>query len=175
MKYADTFIRKRLTESNEYDDNTDLVDDEQDDFPLDDELDEISVAAGAGAYETPYAFGNVSDDNIEMLGYKRVKTVKKESNESDFLKMSKAFHLNEISYKIYKKDNTLTPAQKINYSIHNINKGLREIENVMNRNVRLRQEMGIDTSVYWKPSREKLSKISERLIRVSKQLRELAS
>lgn len=141
-----------------------------------DELDEMSTSAGAGGYETPNAFGNVDDDTIEMLGYKKVKKVKKEAvKESEFMKISKALHLNEISYNEYRKDPIASPKQKINTSINFINKGLKEIEKVVNHNVRLKQEMGVDNGIYWKSSRENLTKISERLLRVSRQLKELAS
>ena len=181
MSYLNTFKKFRLNEgSADTENNTNLVDDEQDDFPLDvitahDEIDEISVAAGAGPYDTPRAFGELSDDDIEMLGYKKVKQVKKEVKESEFKRMSKEMFLNEIGYNAYKKDPVASPKQKINHSINFINRGLREIEKVVNHNVRLKQEMGVDNSVYWKSSRENLAKISERLLRVSKQLKELAS
>ena len=177
MSYIESFKKFRLNEaeSREYRDNTRLVDDEQDDFPIEDDLEEMSVAAGAGAYDTPNAFGELSDDDIEMLGYKKVKKVKKESVDSDFVALSKAMYLREIAYNDYKKDPVATPKQKINSSINYINKGLKEIEKVVNHNVRLKQEMGVDNNIYWKSSRDNLAKISERLLRVSKQLKELAS
>ena len=40
---------------------------------FDEELDEISTSAGAGAYMTPNAFANADDDTVEVLGMKRVK------------------------------------------------------------------------------------------------------
>ena len=177
MSYIESFKKFRLNEaeSREYRDNTRLVDDEQDDFPIEDDLEEMSVAAGAGAYDTPNAFGELSDDDIEMLGYKKVKKVKKESVDSDFVALSKAMYLREIAYNDYKKDPVATPKQKINSSINYINKGLKEIEKVVNHNVRLKQEMGVDNNIYWKSSRDNLAKISESLLRVSKQLKELAS
>ena len=136
----------------------------------------MSTSAGAGAYDTPNAFGELGDDTIEMLGYKKVKKVKKEAvEESDFKKLSKEMFINEIAYNEYKKDPIASPKQKINTSINYINKGLKEIEKVVNHNVRLKQEMGVDNGIYWKSSRENLTKISERLLRVSKQLKELAS
>jgi hypothetical protein len=176
MSYLDTFKKTRLPESNEIEDNSNLVDDEQDDFPLEDDLDEISVAGNAGGYETPNAFGELDNDAIEMLGYKKVKKIKKETvKESDFKRLSTEMFINEIAYNAYKKDPIASPKQKINTSINYINKGLQEIEKVVNHNVRLKQEMGVDNSIYWKSSRENLTKISERLLRVSKQLKELAS
>jgi len=139
------------------------------------DIDEMSTTAGVPGYQTPYAFGNVSDEDVEMLGYKKVKKVKTEAKESTFKKFSKEMFLNEIAYSQYKKDPIASPKQKINHSINYINRGLKEIETVVNQNVRLKQEMGVDNGVYWKSSRENLTKISERLLRVSKQLKELAS
>lgn len=177
MSYTSTF-KKILKESGEPEDNSRLIDDEEDDFQLDD-IDEMSTSAGAGGYETPNAFGQVDDDTIEMLGYKKVKKVKKEAKtsvkESEFMRLSKELYLNEISYNEYRKDPIASPKAKINNSINYINRGLKEIEKVVNHNVRLKQEMGVDNNVYWKSSRENLAKISERLLRVSKQLKELAS
>ena len=174
MSYTNTF-RKILKESGEPEANSRLIDDEEDDFQIDD-IEEISTSAGAGGYETPNAFGNLGDDTIEMLGYKKVKKVKKnEVKESDFMKFSKELYLNEISYNEYRKDPIASPKSKINNSINFINRGLKEIEKVVNQNVRLKQEIGVDNGIYWKSSRENLTKISERLLRVSKQLKELAS
>ena len=164
MSYLDTLKKyKRLNEG---------VDKSEDET-----VEEMSTSAGAGGYETPMAFGDADDDTIESMGYKKVKKVKKESvKESEFMKLSKALHqLNEISYNEYRKDPVATPKQKINQSINFINRGLKEIEKVVNHNVRLKQEMGVDNGIYWKSSRENLIKISERLVRVSRQLKELGS
>ena len=60
---------------------------------LTDDISEMSVAAGAGPYDTPNAFGDVGDDTIEMLGYKRVKTNKSNVTESTFMKLSSQLHL----------------------------------------------------------------------------------
>ena len=125
MSYIESFKKFRLKESNEYEDNSKLVDDNQDDFPIEDDLEEMSVSAGAGAYDTPNAFGELSDDDIEMLGYKKVKKPKTESVDSDFVALSKAMYLKEIAYNDYKKDPVATPKQKINSSINYINNGLK--------------------------------------------------
>ena len=114
MSYLNTFKKIRSTESNEIDDNFNLVDDEQDDFPLESDLDEISVSGDAGGYETPNAFGDLSNDTIEIMGYKRVKKVKKEPvKESEFKRLSTEMFINEIAYNEYKKDPIASPKQKI--------------------------------------------------------------
>jgi hypothetical protein len=59
-----------------------------------DDVNEISTSAGAGGYETPNAFGELSNDNIEMLGYKKVKKKAKSSvKESTFVRISSQLHL----------------------------------------------------------------------------------
>jgi len=171
--YFNTLKKKLINETVNVEDNSKLVDDEQDDFNIDD-LEEMSTSAGAGGYETPNAFGELGDDTIEMLGYKKVKK-KSVKKESAFKQMSSELFLNEIAYNEYKKDPIATPKKKINQSINFINRGLKEIEKVVNHNVRLKQEMGVNNGMYWKSSRENLVKISERLLRVSKQLKELGS
>ena len=175
--YFNTLKKKLINETVNVEDNSKLVDDEQDDFAIEDMVDEMSTSVGAGGYETPNAFGELGDDTIEMLGYKKVKKkVKKEiKKESQYKQLSTELFLNEIAYNDYKKDPIATPKKKINQSINFINRGLKEIEKVVNHNVRLKQEMGVDNGIYWKSSRENLAKISERLLRVSKQLKELAS
>lgn len=61
-------------------------------FP--DDVNEMSTSAGAGGYETPNAFGELSNDNIEMLGYKKVKKKSKSSvKESTFVRISSQLHL----------------------------------------------------------------------------------
>ncbi len=172
--YFNTLKKKLINETVNVEDNSKLIDDEQDDFNIEDMVDEMSTSAGAGGYETPNAFGELGDDAIEMLGYKKVKK-KPIKKESTFKQMSSELFLNEIAYNEYKKDPIATPKHKINQSINFINRGLREIEKVVNHNVRLKQEMGVDNGMYWKSSRENLVKISERLLRVSKQLKELGS
>lgn len=57
-------------------------------------INEMSTSAGAGGYETPNAFGELPDANVEMLGYKKAK--KKKSNtvtESAFKRLSKELYL----------------------------------------------------------------------------------
>lgn len=177
MSYIQTLRKFPLKEQSRLQENVnaDVVNEEELDDT--DAIGEMSVSAGAGGYETPMAFGSgPSDEDIEMLGYKKVKKDKKfTKNESLYKKMSSEMFLQEIAYNEYKKDPVASPKQKINQSINFINKGLREIEKVVNHNVRLKQEINVDNNIYLKSSRENLIKISERLTRLSKQLKELAS
>jgi hypothetical protein len=68
-----TFLQQ-IEEAFEAVDKTDeIVDDIANDSLTEEELDEISTSAGAGAYLSKNAFSPADDDTVEALGYKRVK------------------------------------------------------------------------------------------------------
>ena len=68
-----TFLQQ-IEEAFEAIDKTDeIIDDIANNSLTEEELDEISTSAGAGAYMTPKAFANADDDTVEVLGMKRVK------------------------------------------------------------------------------------------------------
>ena len=127
------------------------------------EVEEANVTGGGEAYDTPYAFGKKKDKDIEVLGYKKVK-------ESKFMKLAKAT-LFERSYKDYKKDESFTSKQKVNNSIKEINSKLAKIERIINQNIKLKSETGVDRNSYWKSTRSNLQKIAERMARITERLR----
>ena len=137
-----------------------------------DELEEANVTGnldgGEGPPKTPYAFGKKEDEkgSAEKLGYKKVK------QESTFMKMSRL--MNEVSYRDFKKDPTSTPQQKVNRGIMEVNKMLAEIEKIVNNNVRLKTEMGVQSNHFWKATGKRFSKINERMIRIANRLKELS-
>jgi hypothetical protein len=57
------------------------------------EVTEMSDSGGAGPYSTPNAFGDLGNDTIEMLGYKKVKKKKSNVAESTFMRLSSQLHL----------------------------------------------------------------------------------
>ena len=138
---------------------------------LDDLLDEMSSTGGKGSeeYNTPNAFSKSGEedenDNAETSGWKKVKT------ESTFMKMAKETLISEISYKDYKKDESATSKQKVNRAIREINSKLYKIEGILNRNIKLKSEAGVDNTKYWKSTRSNLQKISEKMQRISERLR----
>jgi len=122
------------------------------------EVQEANVTGAAdGPYDTPKAFVK--------------KKKKKEVEESRFMKLAKATLINEISYKEYKKDETATSKQKVNRAIREINSKLYKIESIVNQNIKLKSESGVDSTKYWKSTRSNLQKISEKMQRISERLR----
>ena len=123
-----------------------------------------NLDGGEGPPKTPYAFGKEEDenDNAEQLGYKKVK------NESLFKRMSKM--MNEISYKEYKRDDTMSSKQKVNKAIKEVNSKLFKIERIINQNLKLKNEDGVDSTKYWKSTRAHLKNISQKMMRISERL-----
>ena len=147
------------------------------------ELDEMSVTGGLdggeGPPKTPYAFGNEEDEkgNAEQFGMKKTKDSNKHSVklESMYKKMMKLnAGLNETSYRDYKKDPTSTPQQKVNRGISEVNKMLGLMEKIVNNNLRLKTEMGVQSNHFWKSTGNRFAKINERMVRISNRLRELS-
>lgn len=172
--YLHEMISKvRLSEKEEL--PKDLLDTELEETVSEEDLDEISTTAGVPGYATPYAFGKADDDTIEAMGYKKVKGKKKNTMESAFMQLSKELYLNEISYKDYKNDETLSSKQKVNQAIHEVNRKMYEIEGIIKRNLKLKREMKVNNGEFWKSTQGKMYKISERLIRIAHQLKELNS
>ena len=136
------------------------------------ELEEMNVTGnldgGEGPPRTPYAFGKEEDenDNAEQLGYKKVK------QESMFMKMSRL--MNETSYREFKKDPTSTPQQKVNRGIMEVNKMLGQMEKIVNNNLRLKTEMGVQSNHFWKATGKRFAKINERMVRIANRLKELS-
>ena len=150
---------------------------------FEEDLDEANVTGnldgGEGPPKTPYAFGKKEDEkgNAEKLGYKKSGKSNKHFRkmESTYKRMINQMEgLNEVSYRDFKKDPTSTPQQKVNRGIHEVNKMLAEMEKIVANNLRLKQEMGVDSSHFWKATGKRFAKINERMTRISNRLRELS-
>lgn len=130
---------------------------------IDNLLDEANATGAGEAYDTPNAFGELDDEDVEEAGYEKVE-------ESTFKKAAKLM-LGEISYKNYRNDKSASPKQKVNKAIRNIHSKLHEIDRILTHNVKLKTEAGVDPSKYWKGTRKTLYRISEKMQRISEKLR----
>ena len=128
------------------------------------DLEEISSTGGGEAYDSKYAFSELEDEDVEQAGYKKMK-------ESKFKQFAKASFLNEVSYKDYKRNTDLTSKQKVNKAIKEVASRLYKMERVINQNIKIKTEEGIDNKQYWKSTRRSLYKISERMMRIGEKLR----
>jgi hypothetical protein len=144
------------------------------------ELAEASTSGGAGAYLTPNAFGHEAPESaITAFGMKKTGKPNKNTKaleESDYKKIaSNMYQLLEGKYQEIKNDPTVSPKKKVNYAIAEVYTKLYEIEQIVSKNVKLKTEMNQDNRMYWKSTREKLLKLSEKLNRVSTHLKNLSA
>lgn len=131
-----------------------------------------------GSYMTPNAFtkkAKVPDDaaysekvhHTERF-YKKIEDI---YNKLD----SKVSTINELNYKSYKEDDSKSERQKINTNILEINRKLREVEQMITHASKLKLETGAGTDVYWKGTLGSFLKIRERLNRLSQAIVEMNS
>jgi len=149
----------------------------------DEELEEINATGnldgGEGPVKTPNAFADDSkaskkkqkDNSTTATEFELVK-------DSLYKKMMSMIHetgqLNETSYRDYKKDPTSTPQQKVNRGIAEVNKMLGLMERIVNNNLRLKTEMGVQSNHFWKSTGNRFAKINERMTRIANRLKELS-
>ena len=140
------------------------------------DLDEANVTGNVDGFETPHAFGKKEDenDNAEVFDYKK-SGISDKHFESTYKRMMKELEaLNEVSYRDYKKDPTSTPQQKVNRGINEVNKMLGAMEKIVNNNLRLKTEMGVQSNHFWKSTGKRFAKINERMTRIANRLKELS-
>ena len=127
------------------------------------ELDEASVTGaldgGEGPPRTPYAFSG---------GRKKDKDKKKKiANAAGYSKVT------EGKYHDYRNDETMTPKQKIGRSMREVRDSLSQLEGLVKMNVRLKNELNVNSQSYWKNTHKALHKISERLVKLANKVGQL--
>ena len=124
------------------------------------ELDEASTSAATPGYQTPYAFTGKS-----AKGKKKKKKISTNSTGYNVVKEGK--------YHDYRNDESLTPKQKIGRSMREIRDSLNELNKLVKMNVRLKNELNVDSRSYWKNTHKALNKISERLVKLANKVGQL--
>ena len=119
-----------------------------------------AIDGGEGPPKTPYAFQS-----------KRKKDKEKEdkiaTNSTGYSKV------NEGKYHDYRNDESLTAKQKIGYSMREVRDKLNELDKLVKMNVRLKNEVGVNSTDYWKNTHNAMKKISERLVKLANKLGQL--
>ena len=144
------------------------------------ELDEAnSTASVGGSYNTPHAFGGSNkkgkkkgkagytgghDDPTDGTGHFIADDPKLRKTESV---------VNEGRYHAWRNDDSKTPKQKIGMAMRETRDNLTELERMVNYNVKLKNELKVDSRDYWKNTHKALSKISERLVRLANKVGQL--
>jgi len=79
----------------------------------------------------------------------------------------------EGKYHDYRNDDSLNPKQKIGYSMREVRDKLNELDKLVKMNVRLKNEIGVDSTTYWKRTHGAMKKISERLVKLANKVGQL--
>ena len=124
------------------------------------EVEEASTSSATPGYQTPMAFSG---------GRKKDKKKKKKiaTNSTGYSKV------NEGRYHNYRNDESMTPKQKIGRSMREIRDSLNELDRLVKMNVRLKNELNVDSRSYWKNTHKALNKISERLVKLANKVGQL--
>ena len=85
----------------------------------------------------------------------------------------KSESINEGRYHDYRNDESMTPKQKIGRSMREIRDSLNELNRLVKMNVRLKNELKVDSRSYWKNTHKALNKISERLVKLANKVGQL--
>ena len=126
------------------------------------ELKEASVTGnidgGEGPPKTPAAFRKKKSKKIKKAGHEEGH---KDPAISGYSKV------NEGKYHEYRNDDTMTPKQKIGRSMREVRDGLNSLEQLVKMNVKLKNELNVNSQSYWKNTHKALHKISERLVKLA--------
>mgnify|MGYP001319287572 FL=1 len=82
-------------------------------------------------------------------------------------------NVNEGQYHNYRNDDTATPKQKIGLSMREVRDKLNELDKLVKINVRLKNELNVDSKTYWKRTHAAMKKISERLVKLANKVGQL--
>ena len=124
------------------------------------ELAEATTTGNIAGYETPYAFTGGSGK-----GKKKKREIATNSTGYNIVKEGK--------YHDYRNDDTLTSKQKIGRSMREVRDSLLHLEGLVKMNIRLKNELNVDSRSYWKNTHKALNKISERLVKLANKVGQL--
>ena len=123
------------------------------------ELGEASTSAATPGYQTPYAFTDPKKDKK-----------KKKKRDTDSTGYS---YVSEGRYHNYRNDESMTPKQKIGKSMREVRNSLTELNKLIDMNVKLKNELNVNSQSYWKNTHKALNKISERLVKLANKVGQL--
>jgi hypothetical protein len=91
-------------------------------------------------------------------------------------KLYKEEQLNEISYRRFSESvSKVSPERKITRALSEVNKRVKEIEQVIEYSNRLKTENAIKRSNFWESKLEQLNELSRRLNQLSKNIKKLSN
>lgn len=146
--------------------------------PIEEDNTTSNLDGGEGQPQTPYAFSKEveePDDAAYSISVEDTDRFYKKIEDIYYRINDKVNSINEVRYSDYASDDTQTGRQKINNHVLEINRKLREVEQMINHASRFKSESGADQGVFWKKTIGSFVKIKERLNRLSNKIVEMGS
>jgi len=81
--------------------------------------------------------------------------------------------INEGRYHTWRNDESLSPKQKIGRSMREVRDSLNSLSKTIDMSVKLKNELKVNSSDYWKTTHKALGKISERLVKLANKVGKL--
>lgn len=133
----------------------------------DEELEEISTTGNVSGYNTPNAFKKTDGtDEDAKPDSDYVTRITRGTGYTQVNEGTNRFH------QLRKSEGT--PNQKIGVGIRELRKQLSEMEKFVSWYGKIKTESGLDSADYWKRTQKHLSKISERLNKLTSKVRDLS-
>jgi len=121
---------------------------------------EITQTGDIAGYNTPFAFSS--------------KKKKDKDKEEEVATNSTGYEIvKEGRYHDWRNEESLSPKQKIGMAMRETRDSLKELERTVQYNVRLKNELKVDSRDYWKTTHKALGKISERLVKLANKVGKL--
>ena len=141
-------------------------------------IEEENATSGGEAYMTKFAFSkggkNIATKTAEKLVFKVVGNRPKVGKTYEFVKYEGQDPINEVSYRSFTKTiSEVSPERKISKAILGIKKRLREVNQIVDYSIRLRNENSLTTENYLTNSIRGLEEISTRLTELDKKIKNL--
>lgn len=115
-----------------------------------------------------------SKDITNTPGTVHKKDLDKKTNKSIDELLDKKYEQLIEGYRDFKSGD-IKPSTKVKSTIQEIAKKLQEIETLVNYNSKLKEESGVTSTAYGPGTQKALTKISERLIKISERIRSLGA
>lgn len=122
---------------------------------VEEQLKEMSTTAGAGGYNTPFAFKGKRGKNTKL--------------PTVVMPLS----LNEVSFRNFTKNiNQTSPKYKIRKSLRELRNRVNELNSLVEYSSQLKESMG-DDKVYWNSTKQQINELAIKLVKTIKKLNNL--
>ena len=127
----------------------------------------IIIDAGSKAAAEMMVVKNLKKGRKAITSVKRVEAGKAKQVDK------KLESVTEGKYHDYRNDESLTAKQKIGRSMMEVRDTLKTLEGIVGMNIRLKTEIGVNSTSYWKRTHGAMKKISERLVKLANKVGQL--